>query len=67
MGNMIVLVLLGVLALVVGGCGCVVWAERGGPRWVRAMATMTLAAGEVVRRSERNRRRDLNGTISDDG
>lgn len=66
-GNMIVLVLLGVLALAVGGCVCVVWAERGGPRWVRAVATMTLAAGEVVRRSERNRRPGLNGTTSDDG
>jgi hypothetical protein len=66
-GNMIVLVLLGVLALTVGGCVCVVWAERGGPRWVRAVATMTLAAGKVVRRSERNRRPGLNGTTSDDG
>jgi hypothetical protein len=56
-GNMILLVLLGVLALVVGGCVCVVWAERGGPRWVRAVAIMTLAAGEVVRHSERKRSR----------
>ncbi|MFC9758836.1 hypothetical protein [Streptomyces sp. NPDC056921] len=64
---MIVLVLLSVLALAVGGCVCVVWAERSGPRWVRAVATVTLAAGEVVRRSERNRRPGLNGTTSDDG
>ncbi|MFD5899805.1 MULTISPECIES: hypothetical protein [unclassified Streptomyces] len=65
---MIVLVLLGVVALAVGGCVCVVWAERGGPRWVRAVAAITLAAGKVVRRSERNRRRQgLNGTTSDDG
>ncbi|MFF2186291.1 hypothetical protein [Streptomyces sp. NPDC058155] len=65
---MIVLVLLGVVALAVGGCVCVVWAERGGPRWVRAVAAMTLAAGKVVRRSESNRRRQgLNGTTSDDG
>jgi len=56
-GNVMILVLLGVLVLVVGGCVCVVWASRGGPRWVRAVATMTLAAGEVVRRSERGRRR----------
>lgn len=65
-GNMIGLVLLGVLALAVGGCVCVVWAERGGPRWVRAVATVTLAAGELVRRSAKNRRRSLNGTASGD-
>ncbi|MEV0695287.1 hypothetical protein [Streptomyces sp. NPDC050388] len=62
---MAVLVLLGVLALVVGGCACVVWAERGGPRWVRGVATVTLAAGELLRRSEKNRRRGLNRTTDD--
>jgi ABC-type nickel/cobalt efflux system permease component RcnA len=66
-GNMIVLVLLGVLALVVGGCVSVVWAERGGPLWVRAVATLTLAAGEAVRRSARNRRSGVDRTTSDDG
>ena len=50
------LVLIGVLVLVIGGCVCVVWAARGGPRWVRAVATTTLAAGEVVRRSGRSDR-----------
>ncbi|MFE7973025.1 hypothetical protein [Streptomyces shenzhenensis] len=40
-------------ALVVGGCVCVVWAERGGPRWARAAARLTLGAG--------------NGAISHDG
>ncbi|WP_173476298.1 hypothetical protein [Streptomyces sp. 150FB] len=64
---MIILVLLGVLVLAVGGCVCVVWAERGGPRWVRAVATMTLVAGKVVRHSTKNRRRDLNGSSGDDG
>ncbi|MFD6861555.1 hypothetical protein ACWIGF_20820 [Streptomyces diastaticus] len=54
------LVLLGVLALAAGGCACVVWAERGGPRWVRYVATVTLAASELVRRSGKNRRRSLN-------
>ncbi|PWI05700.1 hypothetical protein DIZ27_37870 [Streptomyces sp. NWU339] len=62
---MAVLALLGVLALVVGGCACVVWAERGGPRWVRGVATVTLAAGELLRRSEKNRRRGLNRTTDD--
>ncbi|WP_410539999.1 hypothetical protein [Streptomyces sp. KL2] len=65
-GNMVELVLIGVLALVVGGCACVVWAERGGPRWARMVATVTLAAGELLRRSEKNQRRGLSRT-SDDG
>ncbi|MFI1177331.1 hypothetical protein [Streptomyces melanogenes] len=63
---MIGLVLLGVVALAVGGCACVVWAERGGPRWARAVAAMTLAAGELVRHSGKNRRRQVNGTPSGD-
>ncbi|WP_328364376.1 hypothetical protein OG828_32100 [Streptomyces sp. NBC_00457] len=46
---MAVLVLLVALALVVGACVCVVWAQRGGPRWVRAVAAVTLGVGEVVR------------------
>lgn len=46
---MAVLILSGVLVLVIGGCVCVVWAARGGPRWVRGVATATLAAGELVR------------------
>ncbi|MCZ4098478.1 hypothetical protein G3I60_11840 [Streptomyces sp. SID13666] len=54
---MIGLVLLGVLTLAIGGCACVVWAERGGPRWVRAAATVTLTAGRLLRRAEKNRRR----------
>ncbi|MFE0631548.1 hypothetical protein ACFW3D_31910 [Streptomyces sp. NPDC058864] len=63
---MFVLVLLGVLVFVVGGCVCVVWAERGGPRWVRVVATVTLAAGELLRHSERSRRRSMSGA-GDDG
>ncbi|WP_371648149.1 MULTISPECIES: hypothetical protein [unclassified Streptomyces] len=63
---MIGLLLLGVLALAVGGCACVVWAERGGPRWTRVVAAMTLAAGELVRRSGKNRRRQVNGTTGGD-
>jgi hypothetical protein len=56
--GMIGLILCGVLALVVGGCACVVWAARGGPRWARGVAAVALAAGELVRagsgRSGRN-------------
>lgn len=63
---MAVLVLLGTLALVVGGCVCVVWAERGGPRWVRVVATVTLTASELLRRSGKNRRRGLNRSAGGD-
>ncbi|MFG2169762.1 hypothetical protein ACGFMO_00040 [Streptomyces niveus] len=55
-----------VLALVVAGCGAVVWASRGGPRWVRGVATVTLAAGELVKRSGSNRNRS-NGGSADGG
>ncbi|MBZ9640186.1 hypothetical protein [Streptomyces sp. PSKA30] len=50
-----ILVLSGVLALAVGGCVCVVWAERGGPRWVRVVAAVTRTAGELLSRSGRSR------------
>ncbi|MCY0961237.1 hypothetical protein [Streptomyces sp. H27-H5] len=59
---MVRLVVLGVLVLAVGGCVCVVWAERAGPRWVRGVATVTLAASELVRRSGKKRRRNVNGS-----
>ncbi|MET9879033.1 hypothetical protein ABZZ36_31035 [Actinacidiphila glaucinigra] len=65
MENMFVLVLLGVLALVVGGCVCVVWTERGGPRWVRVVASVTLAAGELLRQSGRSRRGSVSRTGGD--
>ncbi|MFJ9173933.1 hypothetical protein [Streptomyces sp. NPDC102360] len=62
---MIVLVLLGILVLTVGGCACVVWAGRGGPRWVRGVATVTLAAGELVRHSQKDRRRSPTSSADD--
>ncbi|MEU6357833.1 hypothetical protein ABZ896_52570 [Streptomyces sp. NPDC047072] len=62
---MIVLLLGVVLALVIGGCVCVVWASRGGPRWTRVVATLTLAAGEMVRASSR-RRGSSNNNSGDD-
>ncbi|MFB6836071.1 hypothetical protein [Streptomyces sp. NPDC056361] len=55
---MILFVLIAVVALAATGCVCVVWAARGGPRWVRAVATLTLLGGEVVRDG---RRRGLRG------
>ncbi|MFC9228369.1 hypothetical protein ACFTZI_05265 [Streptomyces decoyicus] len=61
---MINLVLLGVVVLAVGGCACVVWAERGGPRWVRCVATVTLATSELVRRSDKRRRRSQRRSVT---
>ncbi|MFJ8146408.1 hypothetical protein ACIQ6R_15255 [Streptomyces sp. NPDC096048] len=58
---MAVLVLSGVLVLVVGGCVCVVWAARGGPRWVRAVSAVTLAVGELARTSKSAGRRGGGG------
>ncbi|MFD8430559.1 hypothetical protein [Streptomyces coelicoflavus] len=52
--SMILIVLSAVLLLVAGGCACVAWAARGGPPWTRAVATATLAAGELVRASGRS-------------
>ncbi|MCT9010691.1 hypothetical protein ACWGKW_24035 [Streptomyces sp. NPDC054766] len=52
------MVLLGVLLLVVAGCVCVVWDARGGPRWVRVVAVVTITAGELLRYSEKHRRRN---------
>ncbi|MGW8949439.1 hypothetical protein [Streptomyces sp. NPDC055709] len=65
---MAVLVLSGILVLAVGGCVCVVWAARGGPRWVRAIAAATLAAGELVRHTGRtSRSRRLSRGSDSDG
>ncbi|MFE6529892.1 hypothetical protein ACFVMA_13240 [Streptomyces rochei] len=50
---MILILLSAVLLLVVGGCVCVVWAARGGPRWTRVVARGTLLAGELTRSSGR--------------
>nr|WP_078898585.1 hypothetical protein [Streptomyces sp. CNQ-509] len=62
---MIIPIPLGVLALVLGGCACVVWSARGGgPRWVRAAAPLMLAAGNAVRGSAGGRRRGSNGNTS---
>ncbi|MEH0420307.1 hypothetical protein [Streptomyces sp. B21-083] len=62
-----ILVLIGVLVLVVGGCVCVVWASRGGPRWVRGVAQVTLVAGEMLRKSSRSSRNSGSQNSGDDG
>ncbi|MEU4102448.1 hypothetical protein ACFY8X_35795 [Streptomyces tanashiensis] len=58
---MILYILIGVLVLAVLGCVCVVWASRGGPRWVRAVAMVTLLGGEAVRAGQRRSRRRSGG------
>ncbi|MFE2514034.1 hypothetical protein [Streptomyces mirabilis] len=61
-----VLVLAGLLVLVIGGCVCVVWASRGGPRWVRGVAAVTLVVGELVRAfAKSNGRRSVNQSGGD--
>lgn len=64
-GNMGVLVLAGLLVLVIGGCVCVVWASRGGPRWVRGVAMVTLTVGELLRISAKKQRRSVDQTGGD--
>jgi hypothetical protein len=60
---MLVLALYGILVLTVGGCACVWWAARGGPRWTRAVSAATLAAGGPARRASRS---DRNPSGQDD-
>ncbi|MEU0028605.1 hypothetical protein [Streptomyces sp. NPDC006335] len=50
---MLVLALSGIPVLTVGGCACVWWAARGGPRWTRAVSAATLAAGRLARHASR--------------
>jgi hypothetical protein len=64
---MAVLVLLGVLVLVIGGCVCVVWAERGGPRWVRVVAAVTRGAGELLSSLAKSSRGSRNQSGGDGG
>ncbi|MGW3460868.1 hypothetical protein ACWDE9_15290 [Streptomyces olivaceoviridis] len=61
-----IFLLLGVLVLVIGGCVCVVWAERGGPRWVRIVAALTRGAGELVSSAQKSRSRNRSGDTDDD-
>jgi len=65
--SVIVIALACVLLLVVGGCVCVVWAARGGPRWVRAVSTVTLALGEAVRATSKRSGRGSGQNMGDDG
>ncbi|MCX5203868.1 hypothetical protein OG897_20720 [Streptomyces sp. NBC_00237] len=59
---MMIIVLLGVVVLAVGGCVCVVWADRGGPRWARVVASVTIGVSDLLRSSaKRNRKRRMLG------
>ncbi|MFD0151918.1 hypothetical protein ACWGQ4_10545 [Streptomyces sp. NPDC055721] len=61
---MILMVLIGVVVLAVGGCVCVVWASRGGPAWVHAVAKLTLLGGELARdRQRRSRKQQGDGGV----
>ncbi|MFE3993834.1 hypothetical protein ACFXPW_19435 [Streptomyces goshikiensis] len=64
---MVLALLLGVLALAIGGCACVVWASRGGPPWARAVSSATLAAADLIRGAQKRRRRGLRGSSGGDG
>ncbi|MFE5829537.1 MULTISPECIES: hypothetical protein [unclassified Streptomyces] len=58
---MFLFVMSAVLVLAVGGCVCVVWAARGGPRWTRGVAAVVLLCGELVRAGGRGRGRGIGG------
>jgi len=64
---MIVLLLIAVLALAAGGCVCVVWAARGGPRWVRGVSRATLALSEVASAASKRSNRSSSRSSGDDG
>ncbi|MFE6751169.1 hypothetical protein ACFVGM_35350 [Kitasatospora purpeofusca] len=64
---MIGVVLVGILALVVGGCVCVVWADRGGPRWTRVVAAATVGAGKAVRSYQKAQRRQISSNNNSGG
>ncbi|MFE6050505.1 hypothetical protein ACFQ6N_07120 [Kitasatospora sp. NPDC056446] len=50
-------VLIGVLVVVLVGCGCVVWSDRGGPPWARTVGNLTVRAGDALRGYYRRNRR----------
>ncbi|MFC8585498.1 hypothetical protein ACFUGD_13250 [Streptomyces sp. NPDC057217] len=64
---MILFVLTAVLVLAVGGCVCVVWAARGGPRWTRGVAAVVLLGGELVRAGGGRKRASGSGGPGDGG
>lgn len=61
-----IVLLLGVLALAVFGCVCVVWAERGGPGWVRGVAAVTTGLGKLLESLGKKGRGSSSGSSVDD-
>ena len=57
---------LGLLALALGGFVCVVWGTLGGPRWVRAISTITLGLVRLLLGSNNGRRRTGGSTLDSD-
>ncbi|MEV7585904.1 hypothetical protein ACIRUY_35825 [Streptomyces erythrochromogenes] len=57
-------ILLLLVAAAVGGAACVVWAERGGPRWVRIVASVTVGIASLVRGAQKSGRRSAGGSSS---
>ncbi|MEV8091173.1 hypothetical protein [Streptomyces nigra] len=62
-----VLVLAGILLLVVVGCVCVVWAARGGPRWVQVVSAVTLRVADIVKTLVRGMGSSKSGSGSNSG
>ncbi|MFD4630699.1 hypothetical protein ACFVYR_24790 [Streptomyces sp. NPDC058284] len=60
-----VIVLLGIAVPVAAvGLAAVVWAARGGPRWVHGVAKVTMVCAEVVASAAKSDRRRGNGSGS---
>ncbi|MER5430219.1 hypothetical protein [Streptomyces sp. NPDC002588] len=57
---------LGLLALVVCGFVGVVWGAFGGPRWVRAISSITLGLVRLLLGSNNSRRRTGGSTLDSD-
>ncbi|GAA2994803.1 hypothetical protein GCM10020229_46150 [Kitasatospora albolonga] len=65
---MIDLLLVALLAFVAFGCVCILWAERGGPRWTHGVVTairILTATAEAFGKS--NRRRATQPYVGGDG
>ncbi|MFF1380696.1 hypothetical protein [Streptomyces sp. NPDC058308] len=61
-------VLLGIAVPIAAlGLIAVVWAARGGPRWVRGIAKVTMAFAEVVASMARSNRRSSGDSSSTGG
>ncbi|MFJ8042480.1 hypothetical protein ACIRBX_18510 [Kitasatospora sp. NPDC096147] len=68
--NMIGLLLVGLLAFVAFGCVCILWADRGGPRWTHGVVTamrVLAATAKVFGDSTRGRRRSDPPYVGGDG